>query len=93
MGQVASQTLANLKQINCVSLPVYRPLIAYDKDDIVRIARNIGTFEYAKGGRCPYVPDSPSTEAKDDAIISAEEGLDLETLLEDAKDRYILKNR
>ncbi|MFZ2454908.1 MAG: tRNA uracil 4-sulfurtransferase ThiI [Candidatus Altiarchaeia archaeon] len=91
MGQVASQTLANLKQINCLSMPVYRPLIALDKDDIIKVARKIGTFELAKGGRCPFVPDSPSTEAKDDAISAAEEGWGLGELLEDAKDRYILK--
>jgi thiamine biosynthesis protein ThiI len=91
MGQVASQTLANLKQINCVELPVYRPLIAMDKDDIIKVARRIGTFELAKGGRCPFVPDRPSTEAKDEAIHAAEEGLDLEKMLEDVKDRYILK--
>jgi thiamine biosynthesis protein ThiI len=92
MGQVASQTLANLKQINCVAMPVYRPLIAMDKDDIIKVARKIGTFEYAKGGRCPYVPDRPSTEAKDDAILAVEEGLELEKFLEDVKDRYILKH-
>jgi len=91
IGQVASQTLANLRQINCVAMPVYRPLIAMDKDEIIKAARKIGTFELAKGGRCPYVPDRPSTEAKDDAILAAEEGLDLERLLEDVKDRYILK--
>jgi thiamine biosynthesis protein ThiI len=91
MGQVASQTLTNLKQINCVAMPVYRPLIAMDKDEIIKAARKIGTFELAKGGRCPFVPDRPSTEAKGDAIHAAEEGLDLEKLLEDVKDRYILK--
>jgi thiamine biosynthesis protein ThiI len=91
MGQVASQTLANLKQINCVAMPVYRPLIALDKDDIIKAARKIKTFELAKGGRCRFVPDRPSTEAKDEAIHAAEEGMDLEKLLEDVKDRYILK--
>jgi tRNA uracil 4-sulfurtransferase len=91
MGQVASQTLANLKQINCLKIPVYRPLIAMDKDDIIKVARKIGTFELAKRGRCPFVPDRPSTEARDDAIHAAEAGLDLEKLLEDVKDRYILK--
>jgi tRNA uracil 4-sulfurtransferase len=92
MGQVASQTLANLKQINCLRMPVYRPLIAMDKDEIIKVARKIGTFELASGGRCPFVPDRPSTEAKDDAINAAEAGLGLEELLEDVKDRYILKH-
>lgn len=93
IGQVASQTLANLEQINCVSVPVYRPLIALDKEDIIKVAREIGTFEYAIGGRCAYVPDKPSTGARDDAIKMAEAGLDLDKMLEDVKDRYILKQR
>ena len=93
IGQVASQTLANLKQINCVSMPVYRPLIALDKEDIIKIARRIGTFEYAKGGRCAYVPDKPSTEAKDDAVTAIEERIGIEKMLEDAKNNYILKQR
>ena len=46
IGQVASQTMQSLAVTNEVcSLPVYRPLIAFDKQDIVNIAEKIGTFE------------------------------------------------
>ncbi len=46
IGQVASQTMHALVATNAVStLPVYRPLIAFDKMDIVRISEEIGTYE------------------------------------------------
>ena len=46
IGQVASQTMQSLLVTNAVcSLPVYRPLIGYDKNDIVKLAKAIGTYE------------------------------------------------
>ncbi len=46
IGQVASQTMSSLLCTNEVcTLPVYRPLIAYDKEDIVTLAKKIGTYE------------------------------------------------
>ena len=46
IGQVASQTMHSLAATNDVcTLPVYRPLIGYDKREIVEIAERIGTFE------------------------------------------------
>ncbi len=46
IGQVASQTMQSLECTNAVcTLPVYRPLIAFDKQDIVDISQKIGTFE------------------------------------------------
>ncbi len=46
IGQVASQTMQSLECTNAVcTLPVYRPLIAFDKQDIVDISTEIGTFE------------------------------------------------
>lgn len=46
IGQVASQTMQSLAVTNQVcSLPVYRPLIAFDKQDIIDVAQKIGTFE------------------------------------------------
>ncbi len=46
IGQVASQTMESLLATNEVcTLPVYRPLIAFDKQDIIRIAEDIGTYE------------------------------------------------
>ena len=46
IGQVASQTLRSLSVTNdAATMPVYRPLIAFDKQEIVEIARKIGTFD------------------------------------------------
>lgn len=46
LGQVASQTLENMYIVSQASdLPIYRPLIGMDKEEIVRIAKEIGTFE------------------------------------------------
>lgn len=46
LGQVASQTIENITTINSVAkLPILRPLIAYDKDEIIKKAKQFGTFE------------------------------------------------
>ena len=46
IGQVASQTMQSLQATNAVcTLPVYRPLIGFDKQEIVEIAQRIDTFE------------------------------------------------
>lgn len=46
IGQVASQTMESLLVTNsAVSLPVYRPLIGMDKNEVIHLARHIGTFE------------------------------------------------
>jgi thiamine biosynthesis protein ThiI len=79
LGQVASQTLENLLVIDdAAGLPVYRPLVGLDKEEITRIARAIGTFapstEAAEG--CQAVPEKPSTSAALDRIRKIEAGLD-----------------
>lgn len=46
IGQVASQTVRSLEATNAVcTLPVFRPLIAFDKEEIVRVSKKIGTYE------------------------------------------------
>lgn len=66
LGQVASQTLKNIKSENYgLNFPVVRPLIGLDKLEIIDIAKKIGTFELsirpAKG--CTIAPSKPVTEA------------------------------
>jgi len=74
MGQVASQTLDNLKVLDRVSgLPIYRPLIGFDKSEIITIARKIGTFEPSimpVSSCCCAVPNKPATRA-DPLVIEA----------------------
>src|SRR5512136_577421 len=78
LGQVASQTLENLLVLDdAATLPVYRPLIGLDKEEITRIAREIGTFgtsTKAVGG-CRAVPGKPSTRAELGKIREIEESL------------------
>ena len=62
LGQVASQTLDNLLIVSSASdLPVLRPLIGLDKEEIVRIAKEIGTFEISSREEpdCPFTPRHP----------------------------------
>ncbi len=65
LGQVASQTLANLTVISeAASIPVLRPLITYDKEETITLARMIGTFESNPGDLvCRAVPAMPATAA------------------------------
>jgi len=76
IGQVSSQTLPNLSSIDrAAPLPVLRPLLAYDKVDIVGIAQGIGTFDISKGPElCDVLgPAHPSTGAAL-ARVEREEG-------------------
>jgi thiamine biosynthesis protein ThiI len=83
LGQVASQTLANMVVIqNASSLPVFRPLIAFDKQEIVTLARKIGTFDERPGDlSCPYVPKVPATTSREEEIRNLEEALETGALL------------
>ena len=48
LGQVASQTLQNIRVVDsAIKIPILRPLIGYDKDDVVKIAREIGTYDFS----------------------------------------------
>ncbi len=66
LGQVSSQTLSNLAAIDGAShLPVFRPLIGFDKMDIIDLARRIGTFEISAKVKeyCAIAPGNPATSA------------------------------
>jgi tRNA uracil 4-sulfurtransferase len=76
IGQVASQTIDNLKTIHsAVNIPVIHPLIAFDKQEIINIAKKVGTFETSiiKNIGCPFVPSQPATISKL-KLIESEEG-------------------
>ena len=89
LGQVASQTMEALAVTDdAASLPCFRPVIGMDKEDIVAIARDIGTFETSI---LPYedcctifVPKHPTTRPKLEKILASEALLDVETLVRDA---------
>jgi thiamine biosynthesis protein ThiI len=94
VGQVASQTVRNISVINdaCPML-ILRPLIGTDKEDIVRTARALGTFETSEvqcADSCTvFAPGSPTTGAKLAFIKSDEAELDMATLIRDCIDNTI----
>ena len=82
LGQVASQTLANLGVIaDGVTAPVLRPLITYDKEETITIARRIGTFDATPGDLgCRAVPKMPATAAVLDEIRACEQQMGIDEL-------------
>jgi thiamine biosynthesis protein ThiI len=95
IAQVASQTLENIHVVNQVaSIPVFRPLIGLDKEEIMQQARVIGTYDISK---LPHddcctrlMPKSPETHAKLAATVSAESQLDIETMVSKAMENVEL---
>ena len=86
IGQVSSQTLANLRAIEpAASLPVFRPLIGFDKVEIIARARAIGTADLSARVKeyCAIAPGRPVTAATVEAVESQERRLDL-SLVEEA---------
>ena len=86
LGQVASQTLANMAVIApAATVPVLRPLIGLDKEEVVDRARAIGTFEAHPGDvGCTVAPRYPSTAAPAETIMKIEKAFDAEGLAERA---------
>ncbi len=85
LGQVASQTLDNLAAEDCaISLPVHRPLLGFDKEDVIRAAKAIGTYEISTlpGEGCSMAPKFPKTHAILKEIESAESNLDVDEMVE-----------
>lgn len=86
IGQVSSQTLGNLRAIDPASeLPVFRPLIGMEKEEIIRKAERVGTSALSAQVReyCAILPDRPVTHASPEAAEDEESAVDA-TLLERA---------
>ena len=89
LGQVASQTIESMTSSNSVvSMPVLRPLIAYDKLDIIEIARKIDTYDTSilpyEDCCTVFLPKFPAIKPKMDRILKAESRLDVESLINTA---------
>lgn len=91
LGQVSSQTLANLSIIDRVTdTLILRPLIQHDKQEIIDIARAIGTADMAEvmPEYCGVISKKPTVKAKIGKILAEEEKLDfdvLDTVIENAR--------
>ena len=89
LGQVASQTIEGMTSSNAVvSLPVLRPLVGFDKDEIIERSKKIGTFETSvlpfEDCCTVFLPDFPATKPKLSFIEAEESKLNVEELVQNA---------
>ncbi|MED3662543.1 tRNA uracil 4-sulfurtransferase ThiI [Ureibacillus sp. FSL K6-8385] len=93
LGQVASQTLESLTAINAVTnTPILRPLISFDKLEIIKIAQQIGTYEISikpyEDCCTIFTPANPKTKPKIERVVHFESQTDFDEYIERA-----VKNR
>lgn len=90
LGQVASQTAEGLLATNDAveTLPVFRPLIAFDKEDIIDTAKRIGTYEISivpEEDCCTvFLPKNPATKPRLEKVLAEERKLERENLIREA---------
>ena len=89
LGQVASQTLESITSSNSVvTIPVFRPLIGFDKDEIIEISQKIGAFETSilpyEDCCTVFLPKKPVTKPRLSAVEKVESALDIDKLVENA---------
>ncbi|MEN1762275.1 tRNA uracil 4-sulfurtransferase ThiI [Anoxynatronum sibiricum] len=85
LGQVASQTIQSIRVTNeAVSLPVFRPLIAMDKSQIIQVARKIDTYETSilpfEDCCTVFLPKRPVTKPRLDKIVNSEKIIEMEAM-------------
>lgn len=87
IGQVSSQTLSNLAVISkSVNLPILRPLLCYDKQEIIDLAKEIKTYEVSKGPEtCNIIgPKNPATKSSLNIIEKEELKIDINDMINEA---------
>ncbi|MEX0877568.1 MAG: tRNA uracil 4-sulfurtransferase ThiI, partial [Candidatus Spechtbacterales bacterium] len=92
LGQVASQTIENMAAVGHeIEIPIMRPLLAFDKEETIDIAKKIETF---KTSILPYddccavfASNNPRTKVSQDALIKLKEGLEANKLVEEALEK------
>ena len=90
LAQVSSQTLSNLTSITKnVSLEIFRPVLTYDKQEIIDLAKKIGTYEISKGPEicCLLGPKSPSTKSDVEEIRKELENIDVVRLIKESLEK------
>ncbi len=97
LGQVASQTLNALACTDAVcEMPVFRPLIGLDKDEIIKVSRKIDTFDISiepyEDCCTVFTPKHPKTKPQISILENAEKALDVEALIERAIENTTIKN-
>lgn len=92
LGQVASQTLDNIAAVNeMVTLPVLRPLIGTDKQEILARAQQLGTYELSAQDAADcctlFMPKNPETHAKMDMVHAVWDSFDHDAMIEELVDK------
>ncbi|MEM3746967.1 MAG: tRNA uracil 4-sulfurtransferase ThiI [Thermoproteota archaeon] len=86
LAQVASQTLENMAAISSgLKMPVFRPLISLDKEEIVNMAKKIGTYELSikpYKDCCSILARHPETRAKPEVVKELEKQIDMESVVD-----------
>ena len=91
VGQVASQTLESMVVINDVlHMPILRPVVCFDKEEIIEVAKNIGTYETSilpfEDCCTIFDPKNPVTKPKLDKCVELESRFDYESFIRDCLD-------
>ncbi|MGQ9691011.1 MAG: tRNA uracil 4-sulfurtransferase ThiI, partial [Thermoproteota archaeon] len=86
LAQVASQTLENIMAISSgLKMPIFRPLIAYDKEEIVNLAKEIGTYELSikpYKDCCSIIARHPETKVRLEVVEELESRMNMESVVE-----------
>ena len=86
LGQVASQTIENIAHITTTSsIPIFQPLITYDKQEIIDLAKSIGTYELSIDTYkdcCSIVSSNPRTKANARQIQILEEKMNIDRVID-----------
>jgi tRNA uracil 4-sulfurtransferase len=97
LAQVASQTLSNMATIDCaVSLSILRPLLCNDKNETIKTAKDIETYNISIGPEvcCVLGPKSPATSSHLDKVKHEEQNIDIQNIIKNtlvtAESKHIL---
>jgi len=97
LGQVASQTLENMAVIQqAAQLPILRPLVGMDKQEIIDQACRIGTYDISSvpdQDCCQlFVPKHPATKARFDEVAEAETHFDVSELVRQGVENSVMED-
>ncbi|MEF3691745.1 MAG: 7-cyano-7-deazaguanine synthase, partial [Candidatus Moraniibacteriota bacterium] len=92
VSQVASQTLENIRAVNeAIKIPIIRPLSGFDKSEIIKKAREIGTYATSvlphEDCCTRFMPKNPETKGKINEILEAEKSLNIAKLAKEALEK------
>jgi thiamine biosynthesis protein ThiI len=96
IGQVASQTLDNMTVIDqAAQIPVFRPLVAMDKEEIIAEAQRLGTFDISivpdQDSCTLFTPRHPETHARRYAVDAAEKTLPVDAMIKSAVEQAVVE--